>query len=280
MSSAIELLTVYLSYPFARYALIVGTLIALCSSLLGVTLVMKQYSFIGDSLSHVAFCATAFAGVLQFGNEMLFTLPATVIFAVLVLRFGKSCRGSGDAMLAMISVGSLALGYLLVNLFSKSANLTADVCGVLFGSASILTLKPAEVWLSIVLSVFVVVFFVLFYNRIFALTFDETFACVCGTDTKLYQTLISVVIAVIIVLSMRLVGSLLISALIIFPALSAMQLFNTFKATTIGSSVISVLSAAVGLLVAILTGTPVGATIVAVDIVAFILCFVIRVIRR
>ncbi len=268
-----EKLALYLQYPFVRYALIVGVLIALCSSLLGVTLVLKRYSFIGDGLSHVAFGAMAIAAVLQFTNDMLLVLPITVVSAVLLLRTGQNAKIKGDAVIAMISVGALAFGYLIMNLFSTSSNLSGDVCSTLFGSTSILTLNLKEVWLCVVLSVLVVAVFILFYNKIFAVTFDEDFSMAAGTNAKAYNLLIAIVIALIIVLAMNLVGSLLISALVIFPALSAMRLFKSFKSVTICSALLSVICAFSGIIISILAGTPVGSTIVAVDAVVFVLCF-------
>lgn len=269
----LETLELYLQYPFVVHALIVGVLIALCSSLLGVTLVLKRFSFIGDGLAHVAFGALAVATVLSFANKMLLTLPITIICAVLILRGGQNAKIKGDAVIAMISVGSLAFGYLVMNLFATSTNLSGDVCSILFGSTSILTLTEQEVWLSVVLSILMLVAFVLSYHKIFAVTFDEDFAQAAGLNVDFYNLIISVVIAVIIVLSMNLVGSLLISAFIIFPALSAMKLFKTFRAVTICSVILSVICAFAGIIVSILAGTPVGSTIVAVDALAFVICF-------
>ena len=268
-----ETLRMYFQYPFVRYALIVGVLIALCSSLLGVTLVLKRFSFIGDGLSHVAFGAMAIASVLNITNNMLFILPVTVICAILLLRAGQNTRIKGDAAIAMISVGALAIGYLLMNLFSTSPNISGDVCSTLFGSTSILTLTKGEVWLCAILSVVVVAIFILFYNKIFAVTFDENFARATGTRANAYNLLIAVVIAVIIVLAMNLVGSLLISALVIFPALSAMRLFKSFRSVTISAAVLSVLSATAGILISILAGTPVGSTIVAVEIAVVLISY-------
>ena len=268
----LEKLALYLQYPFVRYALIVGVLIALCSSLLGVTLVLKRFSFIGDGLSHVAFGAIAIAAVLHLSNEMLLVLPITVLSAILLLRTGQNGKIRGDAAIAMISVGAMAFGYLLMNLFSTSTNLSGDVCSTLFGSTSILTLTKREVWLCAVLSVAVVLIFIFFYNKIFAVTFDESFARATGTSAERYNLLIAVIIAVIIVLAMNLVGSLLISALVIFPALSAMRLYRSFRAVTICSAVLSVLCALLGIAASIVAGTPVGSTIVAVDVAAFALC--------
>ena len=243
-----ETLAFYLQYPFVRYALIVGVLIALCSSLLGVTLVLKRFSFIGDGLSHVAFGAMSVAAVLGLTDDMLLVLPVTVISAVLLIRSGQNARIKGDAAIAMISVGALGFGYLIMNLFSTSSNLSGDVCSTLFGSTSILTLNKTEVWLCVVLSVLVVVIYVLFYNKIFAVTFDENFATATGTRADAYNLLIAVVIAVIIVLAMNLVGSLLISALVIFPALSAMRLFKSFRGVTVCSAVLSVVCAFIGII--------------------------------
>ncbi len=271
----IEKLALYFSYPFVRYALIVGVLIALCSSLLGVTLVLKRFSFIGDGLSHVAFGAMAIAAVLHFSNEMLLVLPITVLAAILLLRTGQNAKIKGDAAIAMISVGALALGYLLMNLFSTSSNLSGDVCSTLFGSTSILTLTVRDVWFCGILSLAVLAIFFLFYRKIFAVTFDEDFAKATGMRTDLYNLLIAVVIAVIIVLAMNLVGSLLISALVIFPALSAMRIFRSFRQVTVCSAVLSVATALIGILLSILAGLPVGATIVAVDVLAFGVCCLI-----
>ena len=272
MTAIFEKLAFYWTYPFVRYALIVGVLIALCSSLLGVTLELKRFSFIGDGLSHVAFGAMSVAAVLKLTDDMPLTLGVTVVCAVLLLRTGQNTKIKGDAAVAMISVGALAIGYLLMNLFSASSNLSGDVCVTLFGSTSILTLSQSEVRLCVGLSAAVVAVFLLFYNKVFAVTFDEDFAKAVGTRAGRYNLLLAVTTAVVIVLAMNLVGSLLISALVIFPALSAMRVFQSFRAVTLCSAVLSVSCAALGILIAILAGTPVGSTIVAVDILAFLLC--------
>lgn len=272
MLEALAKLSLYWEYPFVRYALVVGVLIALCSSLMGVTLVLKRFSFIGDGLAHVAFGALAIASVLNVTNRMVVILPITVACAVLLLRTGKNAKVKGDAAIAMISVGALAFGYLLMNLFSTSANLAGDVCSTLFGSTSILTLTETEVWLCGLLSVGLLVFFVCFYHKIFAVTFDENFSRAVGVNAELYNLAIAVVIAVIIVLSMNLVGSLLIAAFLVFPALSAMRLFDTFLSVTICAAVLSVLSALGGIISSILAGTPAGSTIVAINILVFLLC--------
>ncbi|WP_044915130.1 metal ABC transporter permease [Butyrivibrio sp. WCE2006] len=270
-----KILFEYMQYPFVRYALIVGTLVALCSSLLGVTLVLKRFSFIGDGLSHVAFGAIAIASVFNLTNKMVLVLPITIISAILLLRTGQNTKIKGDAAIAMISVGALAFGYLLMHIFGTSSNLSGDVCSTLFGSTSILTLTRFEMWLSIVLSALVVILFILFYNKLFAITFDENFSRAIGTNVNAYNLLIATVIAIIIVLAMNLVGSLLISALIIFPALTAMRLFGSFKKVTIFSAFISVICAVAGILISILAGTPVGSTIVATQVVAFAVCYLI-----
>lgn len=267
----IETLQFYWTYPFVRYALVVGVLIALCSSLFGVTLVLKRFSYLGDGLSHVAFGAMSVATVLRLADTMLLVLPVTVACAVLLLRGGRNAKIRGDAAVGMLSVGALAFGYLVVNLFSTSPNLSGDVCSTLFGSTSILTLTEEEVWLCAGLSVVVVALFVLLYQKIFAVTFDETFAQASGVNARRWQLLLAVIIAVIIVLAMYLVGSLLISALIIFPALAAMGICRSFLGVIICAAVFSVVCAAAGILLAVLAGTPVGATIVAVDAAGFVL---------
>lgn len=265
----IDKLVLYFEYPFVKYAMLVGVLIALCSSLLGVTLVLKRFSFIGDGLSHVAFGAMAVAALFNLSNDMIIVLPLTVISAVILLRGSRNAKIKGDASLAMISVGALAVGYLLLNAFSTSTNISGDVCTTLFGSTSILTLNIVDVWLCIIMSVIVISMFVIFYNKIFAVTFDETFAKATGTKADSYNLMIAVITAAIIVLAMKLVGSLLISALIIFPAISSMRIFKSFLSVILSSAVIAVFCAVTGMLISILASTPVGATIVAVNIAVF-----------
>ena len=273
-----ETIAAYFQFQFVQYAFIVGVLVALCSSLLGVTLVFKRFSFIGDGLSHMAFGAMAVAAVVGLTNNMIISMPVTIVAAILLLRTSQNSRIKGDAAVAMLSVGALAIGYLLMNLFPTSSNVSADVCTTLFGSVLILTLSTVEVWISIGLAILTCLVYVFFYHKIFAVTFDENFARATGVKANLYNLLIAVVTAVIIVLAMNLVGSLLISALIIFPALSAMRVFKSFKSVTISSAVISVVCAVTGLLISIVSGTPVGPTIVAVDIVAFLLFFVVGIV--
>ncbi len=270
----------YLEYPFVRYALIVGILIALCSSLLGVTLVLKRFSFIGDGLSHVAFGAMAVASVAHLTNQMIIVMPVTIISAVLLLRTGQNTKIKGDAAIAMISVAALAFGYLLMKIFPSSSNLAGDVCSTLFGSTSMVTLTLQDVLVCAGISAVVMLVFLFFYNKIFAVTFDESFATAVGTHSKAYNLLMAVIIAVVIVLGMNLVGSLMISALVIFPALSSMRIFRSFKSVTIFSVILSVICSVIGMMFSILADTPVGSTIVAVDVIAFLLCCVAGLIRR
>ena len=299
----IDKLVYYFQFSFVRYAMIVGLLIALCSSLLGVSLVLKRFSFIGDGLSHVAFGAMSAATVVSVGlksaasgnnalarwitsiidktNSMVIILPVTLIAAILLLKTGQNTKIKGDAAIAMISVSSLAIGYMLVNVFSASANIAGDVCSTLFGSTSILTLTSEEVWISAILAVIVIGIFLIFYNKIFAVTFDENFARATGVKANAYNLLIAVITALIIVLAMNLVGSLLISALIIFPALSAMRVFKSFRAVIVCSALISVICAAGGLIASILFSTPVGSTIVVADMaVFFVFCIISKCLRR
>lgn len=273
-------LSTYLSYSFVWYALIVGILISLCSSLFGATLVLKRFSFIGDGLSHVAFGAMAVASVLNLTNNTLLVMPITVIAAVVLLKSGQNARLKGDSAIAVFSVSAMALGYLLMSFFSTSANVSGDVCSTLFGSTSLLTLTTAELVVSIVFSALVIGLFVIFYNRIFAVTFDETFAKATGMNTSVYNLLIAVVIAVIIVLGMSLVGSLLISALVVFPALSAMRVINNFKGVVIASAIIATLAALFGMLFSIIFLTPTGATIVVFNLIAYIIFSVVGKIKK
>ena len=281
MSEILIKLQSYFGYPFVRYALIVGVLIALCSSLLGVTLVLKRFSFIGDGLSHIAFGVMAVATIYNLSSDIILVMPVTIMTAILLLRTGQNTKIKGDAAIAMLSVGSLAVGYLILNLFSTSANVSGDVCSTLFGSTSILTLTKGEVWVCIIMSIVVVFLFCFYYNKIFAVTFDEQFAKAIGVRVERYNLLIAVVTAIIIVLAMNLVGSLLISALIIFPALSSMRIIQSFKGVVICSAIISVCCAISGMLVSILFSTPVGSTIVVANmIVFFISCIIEKILRR
>lgn len=280
MSELLVTLTQYLGYEFVVYALVVGVLIALCSSLLGTTLVMKRLSFIGDGLSHVAFGAYAVAAVVGLAEDMIITAPVTILVAILLLRRGQSRVIKGDAAITMLSVASLAGGYVLMNVFSTSSNVSGDVCSTLFGSTSILTLTPGEVGLCVGLSAVVVVAFVLLYNRIFSVTFDESFARATGVHAGRYNLILAVMIALVIVLGMNLVGALLLSALVVFPALSAMRVCRTFKGVTVCSAIVSVACALAGMLVSIVASTPVGATIVLLDAAAFLLFSLVGSLRR
>jgi len=275
LSAVLENIYAYLQYPFVLYAIIVGTLIALCTSLLGVTLVLRRFSYVSDGLSHVAFGAMAIAFVLKITNYMLFSLPLTILCAIFLLNLGQNTRVKGDAAIAMLSVSAMALGYLLMNVFSTAPNISGDVCTTLFGSTSILTLTSSDVWISIILAILVLIFFLFFYHKLFALTFDEDFAKATGINVERYNLMLAVLIAVIIVLAMSLVGALLISALVIFPALSAMRLFDSFKGVTICSVILSVVCAFLGMLVSVVGGTPVGATIVLMDMLAYVVAVVL-----
>ena len=270
MSEIFEKIAYYFSFPFVRYAFIVGVLIALCSALLGVTLVLKRFSFLSDGLSHTAFGAIAIASVLKLTNNMFLVLPITIVCAILLLKSSQNKKIQGDALIAIISVSALAIGYFLLNVFKVSSNVSGDVCSTLFGSISILTLTSTDVWLCLALSIAVILLFIFFYNKIFSVTFDENFAKATGTKVNVYNILIATIIAIVIVVAMNLVGSLLVAALVIFPALSAMRVFKSFKAVTICSAIVSVICASLGILVSILLETPVGATIIICDIICFV----------
>ena len=271
----------YFSYPFVRYAVIAGILISLCAGLLGVVLVLKRYAMIGDGLSHVAFGAMAVAAVLGFA-PMTVALPVTVAVAVLLLLAGEKQLIKGDSAIAMLSAGSLAVGYLLLNLFpsSDTGSLSGDVCASLFGSTSMMTLSNTDVWLCVGLSVAVIGFFVIFYHKIFAVTFDEGFATSSGVRVRAYNFLIAAISGVVIVLAMKLVGALLISSLIIFPALSAMRVFRSCRSVVICSAVISVVGSLTGLLAALLLSTPTGASVAVVHIIIFMAFTVVGKLRR
>lgn len=280
MGDFISTVSMYLEHSFVIYALIVGVLIALCSSLIGVTLVLKRFSFIGDGLSHVAFGAMTIATVMNLTNSMMLMMPVTILGAVLLLKSGQNTKIKGDAAIAMISVASLAFGYLIMNIFVTSSNLSGDVCSTLFGSTSILTLTRGEVLMCVTFSIVIIIVFVFLYNKIFNVTFDEDFSKAVGIKTDFYNLIIAVVIAVIIVLGMKLVGALLISALVIFPALSSMRVFKTFLSVTICSVIVSVVCAFSGIIISICAGTPVGSTIVAVDVAVFIIFYLVDLLKR
>lgn len=279
MANLISLFSTYFSFDFVRYALIVGVFIALASSLLGVTLVLKRFSFIGDGLSHTAFGAMAIATILKISNSNILVMPVTIICAVLLLWMNNSSKTKGDASLAVISVTSMALGYFLMSVFSTNANVSGDVCSTLFGSTAILTLTRSDVYLCICASVVVVILYFLYYHNIFAVTFDEAFAQASGINVKLYNTMIAVVTAIVIVLAMNLVGSLLITALVVFPALAAMKVCKSFKIVILVSGIFGVVTAVLGILESILFSTPVGATIVLNQAVAYIIFWIVGKVR-
>ncbi len=259
----------YFGFPFVRNALVAGVLISLSAALLGVPLVLRRLSFIGDGLSHVAFGAMAVAGVLNFADSMAFSLPVTIACALVLLKRSRGAETAGDAMLAMLSVGAMAIGYLLMNLKPSTSNVSGDVCTTLFGSVSILTLTETDLWLCAGLSIGVVACWLFSYNRLFDVTFDESHAKACGTDTALFSAVWAVVVAVVIVISMRLVGTLLVTAILVFPAVAAMRVAKSFRAVTTVAVAFSVVCSTIGILVAVIAGTPVGSTIVGVDIIGF-----------
>ncbi len=274
----LEKIVSYLQYDFVRYALIAGVLIALCAALLGVSLVLRRCSLVGDGLSHVTFGAMTVAMIFSVA-PMYVSLPVTILASVILLR-GDRAKLRGDSAVAVLSVSSLAIGYLLLNVFSKkTTNLSGDVCSILFGSTSILTLKLSDVITCVILAVAVVTVFALFYNKLFAVTFDESFARATGTKASVYNLILAVTTAVVIVLSVNLVGALLISALIVFPALCAMRLFRSYKGVMIAAAVMSVFCAALGIFVSIIYSTPVGSTIVACELVIFVICIIIDFIK-
>ena len=274
-----EELGYYLQFSFVQYALIVGVLISLCCAILGVTLVLKRYAMIGDGLSHVAFGAMTFAMVLTIA-DMYLMLPVTIVVAILLVRLTNKGKVKNDTAIAMLSVGALALGYLVINLFSSSANVASDVCSTLFGSISILTLGTFDVWLCVILTIIVLAFFIVFHNKIFSVTFDEDFSNATGTKSAVYNNIMAVIIGVIIVLAMKLVGSLLISALIVFPAISAFRLFKSYKMVIIFAGIVGVFNSVIGILTSMLWGTPIGATIVAIDILVYLICWCLEIILR
>lgn len=274
-----EELGYYLQFDFVKYAIVVGVLISLCCAILGVTLVLKRYAMIGDGLSHVAFGAMTIAMVLTIA-DMYLMLPITILVAIFLIRLTNKGKVKNDSAIAMLSVGALAIGYLLVNLFSTSANISGDVCSTLFGSTSILTLSTLDVWLCVGLTIVVLIYFIFFHNKIFAMTFDESFAKSTGVKTAIYNNIMAVIVGVIIVLAMKLVGSLLISALIVFPALSAIRLFKSYKMVIIFASIVSVINSILGILISMLWGTPVGATIVVMNIFVYIICWLVEIIMR
>lgn len=268
-------LQIYFSLDVVKYALIVAVFIALASSLLGVTLVLKRFSFIGDGLSHTAFGAIAIATILKLSNMNLLVMPVTILCAIILLWMNNSSKVKGDASLAMISVSSMAIGYFLMNVFSQNANVSGDVCSTLFGSSAILTLQKSDVWLCVVASIVVLLLYIFYYHNIFAVTFDEEFARASGINVNLYNTMIAIITAIVIVLAMNLVGSLLITALVVFPALSAMKVCTSFKKVIILAGCFSICTSVFGILESVLFSTPVGATIVINQLICYLIFLVI-----
>ncbi|MEG0270590.1 MAG: metal ABC transporter permease [Clostridia bacterium] len=260
----LEMLQNMFSYQFMVRALIVGVLVSLCASLLGVSLVLKRYSMIGDGLSHVGFGSLAVATALGLA-PMVVTIPVVVLAAFLLLRLSSRAKLKGDAAIAMISTGALALGVIVLSL---SSGMTSDVNNYLFGS--VLAMSESDVWLSVVLAAVVLILFAVFYRKIFAVTFDEVFARAIGERAELYNMLLAFLTAITIVLGMRVMGAMLISSLIIFPALTAMRVCKSFRSVTLCAAVVSVLCFLVGLYCSYVLATPAGASVVVVHIVAFL----------
>lgn len=274
MSGIINILLEMFSYPFLVRAVIVGVLVSLCAALLGVSLVLKRYSMIGDGLSHVGFGTLAFATVMNV-SPLTVSIPIVVLAAFLLLRISENSKIKGDAAIALISTSSLAIGVVIISL---TTGMNIDVCNYMFGS--ILAMSKDDVALSIVLAIVVLTLFILFYNKIFAVTFDETFAKAIGTNAGLYNMLIAFLTAITIVLGMRMMGVLLISSLIIFPALTSMRVCKTFKSVTVCSAVVSVICFFVGVVVSYLYAIPTGASVVIVNIVAFLMFWAVNISLR
>ena len=258
----------YFSYSFVRNALAVSVLIALCAALLGVVLILRRFSLIGDGLSHVAFGAATVAATFGIFDLSL-TLPVTIIAAVMILKSGEKRKIMGDAVIAMISAGALAIGYLILDAGGGAANLGGDVCTALFGSSAILSIDTSELIFTLSVTAILIALTVIFYHKLFSITFDERFSKATGTRTDAYNLGIAIVTAIVIVIGMKLAGALLMSALIVFPAMSAMRVCKSFKATLVVSSLIGVICAVFGVLLSMIIETPVGATIAAADVLAF-----------
>jgi zinc transport system permease protein len=265
----IELLWEMFSYNFLIRAVVVGLLVSLCASLLGVSLVLKRYSMIGDGLSHVGFGALAVATALN-AAPLAVSIPVVVIAAFFLLRISESSKIRGDAAIALISTGALAIGVMVI---SMTTGMNTDVCNYMFGS--ILAMSKSDVTLSIVLSVVVLVLFVFFYHKIFAVTFDETFARATGTRAGLYNMIIALLTAVTIVLGMRMMGAMLISSLIIFPALSSMRICKTFRAVTVCSALVSVICFFVGVVISYIYATPTGASVVLTNMIVCVVFWIL-----
>ena len=263
-----------LSYPFMTRAFLVGSLVALCSALLGVSLVLKRYSMIGDGLSHVGFGAMAIAAAMN-AAPLAIAIPVVIVAAILLLRISGNAKIKGDAAIALISTTSLAVGVMVISL---TTGMNTDVYNYMFGS--ILAMSAEDVKLSLVLSIFVLILFIVFYHKIFAITFDETFARATGVKAGVYNTLIAVLTAVTIVLGMRMMGALLISSLIIFPALTSMRVCRTFKSVIINAAVISVVCLIAGVTLSYVAATPAGASVVLANLVMMVLYTVVGAVKN
>ena len=274
MDSVLDKLIEMFSYPFMVRAILVGTMVSLCSALLGVSLVLKRYSMIGDGLSHVGFGALAIAAAAN-AAPLTVAIPVVVLAAVLLLRISGSSKIKGDAAIALISTSALAVGVMVI---SMTTGMNTDVYNYMFGS--ILAMSSGDVRMSVLLSAAVLILYILFYHKIFAITFDETFALATGVKANLYNTLIAVLTAVTIVLGMRMMGALLISSLIIFPALTSMRVCRTFKSVVINSAVISVVCLFIGITVSYVWATPAGASVVIVNIGALLIYTIVGAVKN
>ena len=270
----IELLTELLSYAFVVRALIVGVLVSLCAALLGVSLVLKRYSMIGDGLSHVGFGALALAMALNL-SPLEVAIPVVAVAAFVLLRISENSRIKGDAAIALISSSALAIGVIII---SYTSGMNADTSNYMFGS--ILAMSESDVLLSVGVSVVVILLYVLFYNKIFAVTFDESFTRATGTNAGRYNTLIALLTALTIVVGMRMMGALLISSLIIFPALTSMRLFKTFKQVVISSAILSVCCFVAGIILSFIFSFPTGASVVVINLLMFVIFSAIGLVKK
>lgn len=262
----IETVTEMMSYGFIQRAVLVGTLISLCASLLGVSLVLKRYSMIGDGLSHVGFGIITIATALGMTSPLWISIPVVMITAIILLKIGNSRTVKSDSAIAIISSSSLAIGVAVVSL---TTGMNTDTCNFMFGS--ILAMSQSDVYLSIIVSIIVFILFVIFYRKLFIVTFDEDFAKASGLKTSRYTNLIAVLTAIVIVVGMRMMGTMLISSIIIFPALSSMKLFKTFKKVVISSGIISVVCFLLGIYFSYFLNISTGAMIVIVNLIVFII---------
>lgn len=266
----------YFSYSYIRYALLCGVIVSLAASLLGVSLVLKRYSMIGDGLSHVGFGVTALAAVLNINNSLWFSIPIVIVAALFLLRLNEKSKLKGDAAIALVATSALAFGYIISSLSGRTTNV--DVCTFLFGN--LFTINPSEVLPSIILSVVVILAFLLLYNKLFLVTFDENFATASGVRAGLYNILIATLTSITIVVGMKIMGTLLISALIVFPALTSMRVCKSFKSVVIAAGIISVTSCFVGVLLGVSFDLPGGSVIVLVNLAAFIVFSLVEFLKR